>query len=433
MLIEFSVKNFKSIKEQQTLSMAASSGNELRDSNVIQTLDHKLNLVRTAAIYGANASGKTNLIKALQAMRNIIVNSSRKQLGDFIGVTPYLFSQETQGLPSEFSLSFIVQNVRYEYGFITTNEQILEEWLFAYPKGRSQEWINRKYNLATQKYEWGTMDKLVGAKQIWQEATRPNALFLSTAVQLNNKQLQPVFDWFRLTLRTVPGNLTPDFTFEQCKDNDLKQGIILFLKAADFNIDDLEVKSETIEFNDLLGNLFPNQSKSKINKAVASNAIDIPELSKPDIKTIHVGAEGDKYRLDINDESTGTQKYFAYAGPWLDVLKKGYVLVVDELNNNLHPDLVKFLIQMFQNTSLNRKNAQLILTTHETSILSQDILRRDQIWFTEKDEFNATILYPLSDISPRKNVENIGTNYLNGRYGAVPYLREVANLFGVEE
>ena len=341
MLIEFSVKNFKSIKEQQTLSMAASSGNELRDSNVIQTLDHKLNLVRTAAIYGANASGKTNLIKALQAMRNIIVNSSRKQLGDFIGVTPYLFSQETQGLPSEFSLSFIVQNVRYEYGFITTNEQILEEWLFAYPKGRSQEWINRKYNLATQKYEWGTMDKLVGAKQIWQEATRPNALFLSTAVQLNNKQLQPVFDWFRLTLRTVPGNLTPDFTFEQCKDNDLKQGIILFLKAADFNIDDLEVKSETIEFNDLLGNLFPNQSKSKINKAVASNAIDIPELSKPDIKTIHVGAEGDKYRLDINDESTGTQKYFAYAGPWLDVLKKGYVLVVDELNNNLHPDLVK--------------------------------------------------------------------------------------------
>jgi uncharacterized protein len=433
MLIEFSVKNFKSIKERQTLSLAATSGSELFDNNIIQTLNNKLNLVRTAAIYGPNASGKTNLIKALQAMRNIIVKSSRKQLGDLVGVTPYLFSQETHRLPSEFWITFIVQNVRYEYGFITTDEQILEEWLFAYPKGRSQEWINRKYNNDSQKYEWGNMDKLVGAKQIWQEATRPNALFLSTAVQLNNKQLQPVFDWFRFSLRIVPGTLTPEFTFEQCKDNDLKQGIIHFLQAADFNIDDLEVKSESIGIDDFLGNLFPDQPKGKLTKAIAVNSKEKTEVNKNYVKTIHTGKEGDKYSLNMNDESTGTQKYFAYAGPWLDVLKKGYVLVVDELNNNLHPDLVKFMIQMFQNNALNHKNAQLIFTTHETSILSQEILRRDQIWFTEKDEYNATNLYPLSDFSPRKNVENLGKNYLNGRYGALPYIRDVANLFGVEE
>jgi len=168
MLIEFSVKNFKSIKEQQTLSMAATSGSELLESNIIRSLDNKLNLVRTAAIYGPNASGKTNLIKALEAMQIIILTSSKKQLGDLLEVTPYLFSQETQKSPSEFSISFIVQNIRYQYGFIATKEQVLEEWLFAYPKGRPQEWINRKYVIDAQKYEWGNMDKLVGPKQIWQ-------------------------------------------------------------------------------------------------------------------------------------------------------------------------------------------------------------------------------------------------------------------------
>lgn len=433
MLIEFSVKNFKSIKEQQTLSMAATSGSELLESNIIRSLDNKLNLVRTAAIYGPNASGKTNLIKALEAMQIIILTSSKKQLGDLLEVTPYLFSQETQKSPSEFSISFIVQNIRYQYGFIATKEQVLEEWLFAYPKGRPQEWINRKYVIDAQKYEWGNMDKLVGPKQIWQEATRPNALFLPTAVQLNNKQLQPIFDWFRLILRTVSGNLSNNFTFRQCDDNNLKQEIIHFLQAADFNINDLEVKSEQIELNDFLGNLFPDQSSIKITTDAVTNSKEKPDIWKPDIKTTHIGEDGDKYKLDMRDESTGTQKYFAYSGPWLDVLKKGYILVVDELNNNLHPDLVKFMIQMFQNNNLNRKNAQLIFTTHETSVLNQEIFRRDQIWFTEKDEYNATKLFPLSDFSPRKNAENFGRNYLNGRYGALPYIQNVANIFGVEE
>jgi AAA15 family ATPase/GTPase len=428
MLIEFSVKNFKSIKEKQTLSMVAASGSELRDTNTIQALDNKIDLVRSAAIYGPNASGKTNLIKALEMMRKIVIKPS--MLGDPIGVTPYLFSEETQRLPTEFSISIIVQDVRYEYGFITTNEQILEEWLFAYPKGRAQEWISRKLNTNTGEFEWGNMDKLSGQKQVWQEATRPNALFLSTAIQLNNIQLKPIFDWFRLHLRTVPGNLAPVFTFELCEKNDeRKQQIIHFLQVADFNINDLEVKSEQLGLQDFLGNILPSNAKSTA-QTLSVGLKEKSEFTKFDVKAIHKGEDGNLYELDINDESTGTQKFLTYAGPWLDVLQKGYILVIDELNNNLHPELVKHMVKMFHDKSINQKNAQLILTTHETSILRQDIFRRDQIWFTEKDEFNASILYPLSEFNPRKSVENLEKNYLHGRYGALPYVRDISRSFG---
>jgi AAA15 family ATPase/GTPase len=132
--------------------------------------------------------------------------------------------------------------------------------------------------------------------------------------------------------------------------------------------------------------------------------------------------------LDLKEESDGTRKVFALAGPWLAALEKGSVLIVDELNDHLHPNLVKFLVQMFHDNRLNRYNAQLIFTTHETSILTQDVFRRDQIWFTEKDEFNATTLYPLSDFSPRKGVENLEKHYLQGRYGALPYFRTMNRL-----
>ena len=433
MLIEFSVKNFKSIKERQTLSMIATSGGELRSSNTTQVLNNKLDLVNSAAIYGPNASGKTNLIKGMDTMRRIVLTSSQGQHGDVVGVTPYLFSKKTQLLPTEFYITFISQNIRYEYGFITTNEQILEEWLFAYPKGRSQEWINRKYNQDTLKFEWGNMDKLIGPKQLLQDATRPNALFLSTAIQLNNKQLQPVFDWFRLYFRTIVGNLVPNYTFELCKDSDSKQEIIHFLQAADFNINDLEVISKAVDLQDFIGDILPPKTRDAISITRKSSSKDKSEIMTFDVKTIHIGEKGEEYKLNIEDESSGTKKFLTYAGPWLDVLKHGYVLVVDELNNELHPYLIKFIIQMFHNKTINRNNAQLILTTHETSILRQDIFRRDQIWFTEKDEYNATNLFPLSDFNPRKNVENLETNYLNGRYGGLPYMRDVADLFRAEE
>ncbi|MFN8489455.1 MAG: ATP-binding protein [Caldilineaceae bacterium] len=426
MLIEFSVKNFRSIKERQTLSMVSATGGELRQTNTMRILDGRLTLLRSVAIYGPNASGKTNLIRALQTMRRIVLSSAQRQRGDDIRVTPYLFDHTAQTQPCEFEVIFISDGIRYQYGFTATNKQILEEWLFAYPKGRSQTWIDRKFDQSTQKYEWGNTDKLTGTKQLWQEATRSNALFLSTAIQLNNTQLQPAFDWFKVKLKIVGLDaLGPRFTLEQCEIAQSKQQIIDFLQAADFNIDDLEVESEAEDVEHLLEEL-PNASRERLAERLkdANNA----KVKKFRVRTVHVGSNKERFTIDMNDESDGTQKFFAFAGPWLDVLEKGYVLIVDELNDNLHPKLVRFLVQMFHNPVLNQQDAQLIFTTHETSILSQDVFRRDQVWFTEKDKYNATTLYPLSDFSPRKETENLEKNYLQGRYGALPYFQDITNI-----
>lgn len=428
MLIQFSVSNYRSMKKKQIFSMVSNSGHELQDTNTISFHNNKLELLRSAAIYGPNASGKTNLIEALKTMEKIVLRSAKGQRGDELPVTPYLFDSQTQKQPVEFEVIFISDDVRYQYGFAATSKQIIEEWLFAYPKGRSQNWIERKFNPEKQEYEWGKMDKLVGAKSLWQAATRPNALFLSTAIQLNNTQLQPVFDWFDNVLRIIPiGDLSPGFTIRQCESHHSRQNIIDFLNIADFAISDLEITSEKINVEQFLEDL-PTKIRDELEGRLNSNPEDL-DIKQFDIKTVHKGINGDKFLLDIKEESSGTQKFFAFAGPWLDVLQKGYVLIVDELNDNLHPHMVKFLVQMFHNSAVNTKNAQLIFTTHETSILNQDVFRRDQIWFTEKDEYNATTLYPLSDFKPRKDVENLEKSYLQGRYGALPYFRAVANLW----
>lgn len=423
MLIEFAVKNFRSIKNQQTFSMVSASSNELQNTNTASVAEGRLDLVRTAAIYGPNASGKSTLIKAFQAMIAIVVGSAQSQRGDEVPVMPYLFDTDTQAQPTEFEVHFVAGDVRYQYGFATSKRQVSEEWLYAFPKGRSQQWIDRKFNQQTQKYEWGSTEKLTGPKYLWQEATRPNALFLSTAIQLNSTQLQPIFDWFQSTLQ-VYGNapLTPDFTIKQVGSGGGKQQVLDLLQAADFAIADLEIERRyQYEVK------YPLRRMEMPAKLLAERALE-PEGEQFDVRTVHVGSNGERFPLDMKEESNGTRKFFALAGPWLEALQKGSVLIVDELNDNLHPNLVKFLVQMFHDNTLNRHNAQLIFTTHETAILNQEVFRRDQIWFMQKDECNATTLYPLSDFSPRKRVENLEKHYLQGRYGGLPYFRNVSEL-----
>lgn len=428
MLIEFSVKNYRSIKEQQKISLVSASGAELESTNTSPILNGKLSLVRSAAIYGPNASGKSNLIKALQAMERVVLLSANLgQRGVELPIEPYMFDRESQELPSEFEVIFLSDGVRYQYGFAATKKQVFEEWLIAYPKGYPQVWIDRKYDTHTNTYVWGKMDKLKGTKHIWQENTRSNALFLSKAIQDNNKQLQPVFDWFESTLRIFGlGQLAPTFTFDQFETEQGRQRILDFMKVADFTISDVNVKKESRELQQLLDEL-PVTMRAKISQEMIS--ADDVKIDQYDVKTVHIGENGDRYVLDFEEESDGTKKFLSFAGPWLDVLQHGYVLFVDELNDNLHPHLVKFLVQLFHDNRTNQKNAQLIFTAHETSILTQEVFRRDQVWFTEKDEFNATTLYPLSDFSPRKGVEHLEKSYLQGRYGALPYFGDVASLF----
>ena len=425
MLIEFTVRNFLSIREPASLSLVKGSGDELQDTNVmVPDAPGTLPLVRSAAIYGPNAAGKSNLIKALKVMGKMVRESAREsQAGEPLPVTPFLLDEDSPTQPCEFEVHFISEGTRYQYGFAATRERITEEWLLAYPKARPQRWIDRRYDDKRQTYVWGTMDKLTGKKQLWQEATRPNALFLSTAIQLNNQQLQPVFKWFTETLHVAGfGRWHPGFSIELCEEDDARKEVVSFLRAADIDIDDIELEERKFDINALPDDM-PDSLKEEISRELEGK----PLVS---VKTVHALDSGKKVLFDLQDESDGTQKIFALAGPWLDTLEHGYVLVIDELHDNLHPLIVRFLVKLFHDPETNPKNAQLIFTTHDTSILDQEVFRRDQIWFCEKDKSRSTVLFPLTDFKPRKKVENLERRYLSGRYGALPYVREIKSSAG---
>jgi AAA15 family ATPase/GTPase len=419
MLVEMSVANFRSFRETQTFSLAKGKGDEMVATNTFNAAAaNSIALLRSAAIYGPNASGKSNLLLALQTMKQVVVESAiNLQRGDKLPVTPFRLNPQTRQQPSEFEVTFLVEGVRYQYGFAATAERIHEEWLLAYPKGRAQRWFGRAWNPDDQRYDWELGNNLTGEKQLWQKSTRDNALFLSTAVQLNSEQLQPIFDWFKNTLRLANvGGWGPVFSASLCESSD-KVRIMDFLRAADFHIDDILVESRPFDPDTL-----PTDMPEPVREAIAG---DIKDKKIIDIKTVHKDGDGDSIVFDFEDESDGTRKLFSFAGPWIDSLTNGYVLFIDELHDNLHPRLVQFLVQLFHSQETNPNNAQLIFTTHETSILNQEVFRRDQIWFCEKDESQATVLYPLTDFSPRKGRENLEATYLSGRYGALPFIRSL--------
>ncbi|MCL5974827.1 MAG: ATP-binding protein [Gammaproteobacteria bacterium] len=419
MLIEMNVANFRSLKGTQTFSLAKGKGNELELTNVFTVkAASDYELLRSAVIYGPNASGKSNFLLALKTMKHIVIESATtQQRGDLLPVMPFKLCPDSRTAPSEFEVTFLVDGVRYQYGFTATPEQIREEWLLAYPKGRPQRWFTRQWNAEKSQFEWDLGNSLLGEKQLWQKSTRDNALFLSTAVQLNSEQLRPVFDWFKDTIRlSNVGGWLPTFSASLCERGE-KSKVMEFLHAADIHIDDVLVESKVFDPNDL-----PAEMPEALRNVVIGEMRNKKTL---EIKTVHQGSDGKPVIFDFDEESDGTRKLFAYAGPWIDALENGYVLFIDELHDNLHPRLVRFLVELFHNSDTNPKNAQLIFTTHETSILNQDVFRRDQVWFCEKNKLQATDLYPLSDFSPRKGRENLEMAYLSGRYGALPFVRNL--------
>ncbi|MCY7294608.1 AAA family ATPase [Alteromonas sp. a30] len=422
MLIEFIVKNFRSIKEEQIFSMVKASkikDDELEASNTFKTNDqNNTELLASAVIYGANASGKSNFVNALRCMNTIVKHSSTSlQEGDSLPVEPFLFDESTSEAPSEFEAVFIYDDIKYQYGFSATQARVHDEWLIAFPKQRPQKWFSRVFDEETQEYDYKFSDNLLGNKQIWHNATRDNALFLSTAVQLNSEQLKPVFNWFRHVLQPVINfdNWGPRYTGPFCLDDGFKRRVIDLLQAADLNIHDLAIESKKFD-SSLLPDELPQEIKEKIHQEMKDEEI-------LDIRTVHKTQSGKLVTLDLEEESDGTQKLFSIAGPLLDVLEKGYILVIDELHNSFHPKMVEGIIRLFHNKEVNKHNAQLIFSTHETSVLNQHVFRRDQIWFCEKEKFGETSIYPLTDFSPRKaDRENLEAGYLSGKYGAVPFI-----------
>ncbi|MCY4520910.1 MAG: ATP-binding protein [Caldilineaceae bacterium] len=408
MLIECGVSNFKSIRDEARLSMVAGTGKEHRDSHLVDTRANgripSNPLVRTAVVYGANAAGKTNLLAALGTMKRIVTVPS--QPGDPLPIEPFKFDPEKAQGNTTFEVLCVVGGVRYQYGFTANSERVCQEWLFAWPRGRVQRWVERDDQ------DWKLSDRLGSDKRVWQRATRPNALFLSTAASLNSQQLKPLFDWFRHKLHVGGSGPTqiPMGALNRHKDE-----VIGFLQAADMAISDFRIVEHEINPKSL-----PSDMPAAL-KGIFENDGNVQEVS---IFMSHNTGLGTT-EIEIFDESAGTQKIFDLSVPLLQSLRKGFVVVIDELNNSLHSALVRFILDRFHNPRFNTGGAQLVFSTHDTSILSQEIFRRDQIWFCERDEQLATHLYPLSDFRPRKGVENLERSYLAGRYGAVPFIRSI--------
>lgn len=441
MLIEFTIKNFRSFRDSTTFSMIKSQGNELEDSNtfspnVLKTPD----LLRSAVIYGANSSGKSNLIKALGYLKFLVLNSMEFKPNQKIPTDIFIFGTEDTDLPTEINISFVTNAsskvetasikgiseeerlIRYDYGVIFNKDHIIEEWLHSYPKGKVQEWFYRKRSeKLDNKYEYSFSSLFKGSKSIWESNTRSNVLFLSNAVNLNSEQLKPVYDWFDKVLHVgtdTKNYFGEGYTRSVCDDNSYKDGILNFLKSADIGIDDFSVEKEEIDVDKLaLPSDIPDSFKEKIIEQIAGQNII-------DLKSARNVAGTLKY-LDFDEESEGTKKLFALAGPVIDTLKEGSVLVLDELHNHLHPKLVEFIIKSFHDSEVNKNNAQLIFTTHDTYLMKRKFFRRDQIWFVEKDMDYSSHIYSLFDFNIRKNrgVE-YEDQYLEGVFGATPFINE---------
>lgn len=415
MLIEFRVSNHRSIREEQVLTMTAASGrgedNDLRPRDV--GLSEKI--LPVAAIYGANASGKSNVLSALAFLRDAVVYSQRMWApGEGIPREPFAWQQKRDE-PSVYEVTFLQDDVKYEFGFACTDEAIVEEWLYAWPHGKKQTWYERD----EQKFKFGP--NLEGANKLIEEATRPDGLFLSTAVQLKHSQLRSVYDWFsKMDLvinqytRYVRGRITNRETHlanliqnrPQMRQPDLFGGdnqqyfdrLQALIRNADVGIVDFKVSTKPDE----------NRSSNQTSR----------------IQLRHQSTSGDAW-LPLEEESRGTRTLLNLAVPILDAIDHGSVLLIDELESSLHPMIAAALVKQFNDPETNPNNAQIIFTTHDTNLLGttlgDPVVRRDEVWLTEKDNEGGTVLYPLTDFTPRK-AENLERGYLQGRYSAVPFL-----------
>ncbi len=420
MLVEFRVSNFRSIREEQCLSFVATTDKWLDDTNCIATSKKAVQkLLRSAVLYGANASGKSNLIFALMSMQLLVLNSTRLLEPQFREqYTPFLLDSESRDLATQFEITVLLDDVRYQYGFEHDAERIRGEWLLVYKASKAQRWFEYHYNPGTGQNDWQPFSihfkgEKKGQRELWKANTTARSLFLTQAAQSNSQQLQRLFNWFANDLIVLPTraefNLLP--TLIQLENPQYKEWVLRLMNAADIHISDIKVekrKGQQLEFK-----LEPGK---------------LPELRTvegelPDVEFCHSTANGGQQWFDRRYESYGTQRLLGYAGPLLDAIENGKLIVVDEFDTSLHPLLTRYVLQLLHKPHLSNNGAQLWMTTHDTSLLDPELLRRDQVWFVEKKKEQTTDLYSLTEFSPRKT-EALERGYLQGRYGAIPFLSE---------
>lgn len=393
MLIQFSVKNYKTFADEVKLSMVANHDKEtLFAENVFQTPAYNLNLLKSAVIYGANASGKTKLVDALGVMRHIVQQSSRFQSTAELPIKPFLRSTATENEPTLFEIIFLYQNIMYRYGFEATSEKIMSEWLYYKPKTKEIELFYRF------EQDFGEVHRDFDVKDlIKRNRIGKTNLLLSVADANNERIAKVVFQWFDKVFITPNTPTLSESTYRSEVLNYLRNPI---------------QKEKVLEY-------FDKADIDMLDLLITDRIYAVHTKYTPELRRVK---DGNVYFDFEIDESTGTDKFLMALVYILYVLENGYIVVFDELDAHLHHNLAKSLLRLFHSPLTNPKNAQIIFDTHNTNLLTNSLFRRDQIWFVEKNRYGASKLYSLASFKEVRKEDKYEKNYLEGRYGATPYL-----------
>ncbi len=420
MLIQFTVDNFRSIKDSVTLSLVSGANNNM---NTFSAKAHSL--LSSAVIYGANASGKSNVLKAFAFMKSMVQNSKKVfQSTDTLSHEPFRLSTETESASSSFEVVFLTsisgKQLKFRYGFEADDTNIYSEWLFADEKGKESKLFFREVE---KKEFYVNPDKFKEGGKGLKDKVLPNSLFLWKCDQDGGEISGAILEWFKGV--NILNGMMPSgymaYTLHQMSRADFRSEIIKLVSVADLGIQDVLIEENEIPSVEMERIAFPKEILEQIRSAKSP-------LMEVGVKALHnkydendkiVGTE--KFDLE-NDESEGTKKYFSLSAPFIDTLKNGKILLVDELDASLHPMLTISLISMFNNPKINTKNAQLIFATHDTNLLNQKLFHKSQIWFTEKDVSGSTRLNSLVEYKNVRATDNIEKHYIQGKYGAIPYI-----------
>jgi hypothetical protein len=425
MLLEFTVGNFLSFRDKNTLSLSATAIKEFANSNIIAT--QRYQLLKSSVIYGANSSGKSNMIKAMSTMRKLVLQSFKQASTEELNITPFLLNTENEESPSFFEVLFLVDDVRYRYGFEADNTSFKSEWLFESKKQAEKP-------LFVRENDGIEVMKIFAEGKDLEEKTRDNALFLAVVDQFNGKTAKAIMNWFNnfVTVSGLSHERYTGITFTLLENEETKPAMQTFYNNADLGFDAVKLNKKEFDVARLPKDMPESIMQEISTKLQGHTMVDAITLHKKyDSKNKVIGTV--EFDMD-SQESAGTNKVFNMSGPIFDVLHDGGVLVVDELDASLHPLLTLAITKLFNSQEHNPKNAQLIFATHDTNLLTYGNYRRDQIYFVEKDKYGASDLYSLVEYKEEGAVKAIRKDrsfekdYIQGRYGAIPFIGNLSNI-----
>ena len=418
----FRVENARSFRDESELSLLATA---MAEKPYVREIPWRqggsaVRVLPVAGAFGANGSGKSNLLKVMADMRRLVLSSFRSGVpGGGIPRLPFRLDEQSPHLPSRYEVDIVLNGIRHEYGFELDNEQVRQEWAHHYPRGKAALLFHRQ----GEAFRLGASER--SASRAVLKLLRPNALFLSTAAATGHPALTPLYQWFKQNLRLAEADsrLTRQvLTAEMLDHGPRRDAVLQLLRAADLGITGVRKQAPDPAMQEKIRRVVHilMEAEDESDHDPVPGPADFRELTG--INLVHRGSTTE-IELDNVDESLGTLVWFGLVGPVIESLTTGAVLLADELDASLHPDLVAQLVQLYQNPNTNPRHAQLLFNSHDTSLLGgavgERLLGRDQVWFTQKLNDGRTELYQLIDFQPRKQ-EAIGRRYLDGWYGAKP-------------